>query len=45
MSALLEIGFDEAGGEIKSENLKNTSLNPMIKGEKKSGDYPILRYS
>lgn len=37
ISALLAIGFGEAGGEIIRENLSNNSdLNPMLKGKKKT---------
>jgi class 3 adenylate cyclase len=35
ISALLAIGFGEAGGEIIQENLKSSEFNPMIKGSKK----------
>jgi len=37
ISALLAIGFGEAGGEIIKENLSSSSeLNPMLKGKKKT---------
>lgn len=35
ISALLAIGFGEAGGEIIQENLNSNEFNPMIKGSKK----------
>jgi len=36
ISALLSIGFGEAGGEVIKENISGTKdLNPMIKGKKK----------
>lgn len=42
ISALIIFGFGKSGGDIKSENLKNANLNPMIK---ETSEVAILEFA